>query len=90
MGSAESNLASHLVRWNDDPWVRGGYAFFDPEFPPSGRDLLARPRGRVFFAGEHTAIRWQGYMNGALESGARAAAELLHAAAAPWHLGTLR
>lgn len=78
LGKPSPLLASHLVRWNDDPWVRGGYAFFDPEFPPIGRDLLARPRGRVFFAGEHTAIRWQGYMNGALESGARAAAELLH------------
>jgi monoamine oxidase len=28
------------------------------------------------FAGEHTSIRWQGYMNGAVESGLRAAAEI--------------
>jgi monoamine oxidase len=29
----------------------------------------------VLFAGEHTSLRWQGYMNGAVESGLRAAAE---------------
>jgi hypothetical protein len=40
------------------------------------RDWLARPCGRLFFAGEHTSIRWQGYMNGAVESGLRAAAEI--------------
>jgi monoamine oxidase len=40
--------------------------------------LLAAPHGRVFFAGEHTAIRWQGYMNGAFLSGLRAAAEVWH------------
>ena len=32
-----------------------------------------RPAGRVLFAGEHTSERWQGYMNGAIESGKRAA-----------------
>ena len=31
---------------------------------------------RLFFAGEHTSITWQGYMNGAVESGQRAAAEV--------------
>jgi monoamine oxidase len=28
------------------------------------------------FAGEHTSIKWQGYMNGAVESGRRAAFEI--------------
>lgn len=37
----------------------------------------ALPFGRVFFAGEHTSIKWQGYMNGAIESGLRAANEIL-------------
>ena len=34
---------------------------------------LAQPCGRIVFAGEHTSLRWQGYMNGAVESGHRAA-----------------
>ncbi len=28
------------------------------------------------FAGEHTSLKWEGYMNGAIESGLRAAAEI--------------
>ena len=28
------------------------------------------------FAGEHTSVRWQGYMNGAVESGQRAARDV--------------
>ena len=38
---------------------------------------LSRPVGRVAFAGEHTAGRWLGLMEGALRSGRRAARELL-------------
>jgi monoamine oxidase len=77
LGRPSRLVASHVIRWNDDPWVRGGYAFFDPEFDPRGRDLLAEPQGRVHFAGEHTSVRWQGYVNGAIESGQRAAADVL-------------
>jgi monoamine oxidase len=69
-------MASRQVVWEADPWARGGYAFFDPSFDPALRPWLARPFGRLFFAGEHTSVRWQGYMNGAVESGRRAAAEI--------------
>jgi monoamine oxidase len=30
----------------------------------------------VHFAGEHTSTRWQGFLNGAVESGQRAAREI--------------
>jgi monoamine oxidase len=69
-------LASRHVVWELDPWARGGYAYFDPAYDSALRLWLARPFGRLFFAGEHTSFRWQGYMNGAVESGRRAAAEL--------------
>lgn len=76
-GSGRARLiASRSVTWENDPWARGAYAFFDPSFTPSGRHLLAAPWGRVFFAGEHTSTTWQGYMNGAVESGLRAAEEV--------------
>lgn len=68
--------ASRQVVWQSDPFARGGYAFFDPAFDPALREWLARPAGRLFFAGEHTSQRWQGYMNGAVESGRRAALEI--------------
>ncbi len=69
-------LAFHSVSWEDDPWARGAYAVFDRSFPPSARRLLPMPSGRVFFAGEHTSVKWQGYMNGAIASGLRAAEEI--------------
>jgi monoamine oxidase len=49
---------------------------FGPEFDPAARPLLGRPFGRVFFAGEHTSENWQGFMNGAVESGLRVAADV--------------
>jgi monoamine oxidase len=69
-------MRSHRTVWEADPWVRGGYAYFDPSYDPALRLWLPRPFGRLFFAGEHTSLRWQGYMNGAIESGRRAAAEV--------------
>jgi monoamine oxidase len=62
--------------WDQDPWVRGAYSaraasasILNPE--------LARPHGPLAFAGEHTAGRWHGLMEGAIRSGRRAARELL-------------
>jgi monoamine oxidase len=69
-------LAWDSVSWEDDPWARGGYAFFDHRYDPAIREWLARPFGRIVFAGEHTSLKWQGYMNGAVETGLRAAAEI--------------
>ena len=76
-------VASRQIIWENDPLARGGYAYFDPGFDPSLRAWLARPCGRLFFAGEHTSIKWQGYMNGAVESGRRAAAEIVAVHRAP-------
>jgi monoamine oxidase len=64
------------VTWEHDPFARGGYAFFGPSFDPALRPLLARGAGRVLFAGDHTSQKYQGYMNGAVESGLRVAKEI--------------
>jgi monoamine oxidase len=77
LGSPEAGtLIGAPVSWEHDPWSRGAYAVFTPAFDPRDRRLLARAHGRVAFAGEHTSERWQGFMNGAVESGQRAAAEI--------------
>ncbi len=77
LGSDGAGLTAwRQIAWDTDPWCRGGYAFFDPAFDPSLRPWLARPAVPLFFAGEHTSLRWQGYMNGAVESGRRAAQEI--------------
>ena len=74
-GSAQLLRHFHIT-WEQDSWAQGGYAYFDPSFDPAWRPWLGRPHGRLLFAGEHTSIKWQGYMNGAVESGLRAAAEV--------------
>lgn len=83
LGRPSALLASTSITWENDQWARGGYAYFDPSFDPLCRDALARPAGRLVFAGEHTSQRWQGYMNGAIESGQRAAAEVVAHATMP-------
>jgi monoamine oxidase len=65
-----------MVVWEKDPWARGGYAVFTAGFDPDLRAWLSRPHGRIVFAGEHTSIKSQGYMNGAVESGLRAVEEI--------------
>jgi monoamine oxidase len=42
-------------------------------------DALRRPVGLIHWAGTETAQRWHGYMDGAVESGQRVAAEVLAA-----------
>ena len=39
--------------------------------------MAVAPAGNILFAGEHTSPEWQGYMNGALTTGQRAAMEVL-------------
>jgi monoamine oxidase len=65
-----------IATWEDDPFARGGYAYIDPAFDPGWRSLLGRRAGRLHFAGEHTSERWQGYMNGAVDSALRAVEEI--------------
>ena len=58
------------------PGPAAGMPISIPSFEPRWRAWLARPAGRIVFAGEHTSIKSQGYMNGAIETGLRAAAEI--------------
>ena len=64
--------------WSTEPWTRGC-----PVGSPAPLTLVAcgsslrRPVGRLHWAGTETAAEWTGYMEGALESGERAAREVL-------------
>ena len=71
-------VASHSYNWAEDPHIRGAYSYL----PVDGLNLpktLAQPVKRtLFFAGEATALDAQmGTVFGALESGLRAAKEIL-------------
>jgi monoamine oxidase len=61
--------------WQADPWAGGAMSLHAPEQLTITCAEIERPEGRVHFAGEHTS-RWPGWMQGALESGLRAAKEV--------------
>lgn len=61
--------------WDRDPWARGAYAYFEPGEMTALLPHIARSEGRVHFAGDHTSSR-PGWMQGAIASGLRAAAEV--------------
>lgn len=67
-----------IVDWTTDPWTRGCYGAFFPvgAWTQHGPALRA-PTGPIHWAGTETATRWMLYMDGAVESGERAATEIL-------------
>jgi monoamine oxidase len=83
-GVSESfNGQAWLDAWASDPWVGGSYAAFLPGQYTTFWGTLGEPEGNLHFAGEHTSVFSQGFLNGAVESGNRAAIEVLTALAKP-------
>jgi len=62
--------------WQADPFAGGAYACWQPGQVARFARLMAKPTGRVYFAGEHTSAVARG-MEGAMEAGERAALEVL-------------
>lgn len=77
------NGLAFLDSWVDDPWVRGSYAGFGPGQYTDFWGALGLREGPVHFAGEHTSTFSQGYLNGGVESGERAAREVMNALGIP-------
>ena len=67
---------ARVVDWGDDPYAGGTWASWQPGQIRAFQGSLAEPAGRLHFAGEHTARANTG-MEGAMESGERAAMEIL-------------
>jgi monoamine oxidase len=68
--------------WPTAPFTLGSYACYRPgQAGFSGSEGEAE--GRHHFAGEHTSVDFQGYMEGAVETGLRAADEILTALGRP-------
>jgi len=63
--------------WGAQEWTRGcPVAIAGPGTVTEYTDHLAKPAGRIHWAGTETATYWHGYMDGAVRSGQRAAAEV--------------
>lgn len=77
------DAAKHLgkrfyrMHWPAHPHTRGSYSCYQPGQWTSIRGAEAIPCGSILFAGEHTSADWQGFMNGAAESGRVAAERIL-------------
>jgi monoamine oxidase len=66
--------------WSDEVWSRGGPVhLLGPGALTQDREAIWAPIGRLHWAGTETATFWHGYMDGAISSGRRAAAEVLAA-----------
>jgi monoamine oxidase len=74
--------AAHPVQylekdWSAEPYSRGCYAgVLGPGAWTAFGRVLREPVGRIHWAGTETATRWMGYLDGAIQSGKRAAAEV--------------
>jgi monoamine oxidase len=66
----------HHKAWQRDECIGGAYAFYKPGQWFTVLPALRRPHMRVAFAGEHLSGAWQGFMEGAVETG-EAAADIL-------------
>lgn len=78
-GDPASEPVSYIEKnWTAEPFSRGCYVgIFPPGAWLSWGAALRAPIGRIHWAGTETATKWMGYMDGAVRSGDRAAAEVL-------------
>jgi len=65
-----------LHSWGADPYAGGAWAYFRPGNVTRYAENLGAAHGRLHFCGEHLAVESRG-MEGAMESGERAASEIL-------------
>jgi monoamine oxidase len=61
--------------WHDDEFAGGAFALFDPGQQTLLHDHIVAPEGRIHFAGEHASLA-HAWIQGAIESGLRAASEI--------------
>ncbi len=64
--------------WSAEPRYGGSYAVYGPNQVTAFWEVLRRPHGRIWLAGEHVAT-WTGYLEGAVESGERVAGDIRRA-----------
>jgi monoamine oxidase len=75
----KNRFLAHLQHWPSDPFSEGSYTCNQPGYFTTILGHEATPVGNLYFVGEHTDFfyEWQGFMEGAANSGIRAANEVL-------------
>ncbi len=84
--SVPDPIEAIVTRWKRDPFTRGSYSFTGPNFQPDDYEVMAKPIGNLFFAGEHTCGTHPATVHGAYISGLRAASEVLESMIGPIHI----
>lgn len=69
---AHNNRIAKFV-WETNPYSKGSYTCYKPGQWSAFAGIEAAPHGNLFFAGEHCSVAFQGFMNGAIETGIDAA-----------------
>ncbi|OUC67002.1 flavin monoamine oxidase family protein [Acinetobacter seifertii] len=78
-GSAAANPIEYIEQdWIKEEWSQGGYAaHMPPNLMTKYGNEISTPTGLIHWAGTETATEWMGYLDGALQSGIRAAQEII-------------
>jgi monoamine oxidase len=73
------NHRATIDYWHAYPWTLGSYSYWKVGQYTKFSGIEGVQEGAVHFCGEHTSVDFQGYLNGAVETGYRAASEILAA-----------
>ena len=74
--SSQWNGIATVDWWAGNPYSLGSYSYWQVGQYTRFVGIEREPEGAVHFCGEHTSIDAQGYLEGAVETGQRAAAEI--------------
>ena len=72
------NGLSTIDHWLSNQWTKGSYSYWKVGQYTKFASIVGKREGNIFFAGEHTSIKYTGYLNGAVETGERAAQEVIN------------
>jgi monoamine oxidase len=76
-GSRSTYNGKAFYVWSSgDPHIRGAYSYLKVGQYTAFNGLQGKREGGLHFAGEHTSVNYQGYIEGALRSGHRCADEI--------------
>jgi monoamine oxidase len=77
--NAEWNHQATLDYWTGYEWTKGSYSYWKVGQYTAFAGMERAEQNGCHFAGEHTSIDFQGYLQGGVETGERAAGEILAA-----------
>ena len=76
--SGRWNGKAFMDYWTGDRWHKGSYSYWGVGHCTLYAGMEGERQANALFAGEHTAVDFQGFMNGAVLTGERAASDILH------------